>query len=77
METVATLAIEDCLVEGLLGLFTPMTVPDLDSELLRTLTAEPEAVAFERRKNRERLEVLSDVGTIVRKHTSRTGKLGS
>ncbi|KAK4499151.1 hypothetical protein PRZ48_009663 [Zasmidium cellare] len=71
METIATLAIENCLVDGLLDLFTPMTVSDLDDEALQFLAAEPASVAFERRRNQERLKVLRDVGSTVRKHAGR------
>ncbi|KAF2171690.1 hypothetical protein M409DRAFT_63305 [Zasmidium cellare ATCC 36951] len=71
METVATLAIENCLVDGLLDLFTPMTVPDLGIEVLQALTAEPTSVAIERRRNQEKLKVLRDVSCIIRKHSGR------
>ena len=73
MDNVATLAVEHCIVEHLLDIFTPMTVAALDAETIRELTAEPENVQRERSANRKRLETLREILQKCEKHVDRSG----
>lgn len=43
--SLGTLGTENCLVDGLLDIFTPVTVAELGVDVLRGLTAKPKDVA--------------------------------
>ncbi|KAK6398277.1 hypothetical protein LTR65_003357 [Meristemomyces frigidus] len=70
-ENVANLAVENCLVEDLLDLFTPVIVASMDAATVRNLTLEPSTVLRDREMNRKRLQTLKDILQVCNKHGGR------
>ncbi|KAK5116319.1 hypothetical protein LTR85_009291 [Meristemomyces frigidus] len=75
-ENVANLAVENCLVEGLLDLFTPVTVATMDvatmdAATVRELTLEPPTVLRERDINQKRFQTLKEILQVCNKHGDR------
>lgn len=67
----ANLAVENCLVENLLEVFTPVTVGILDAATVRDLTLEPQTVLRDRDMNQKRLRTLKDILQVCNRHGDR------
>ncbi|CZT19164.1 uncharacterized protein RCC_05010 [Ramularia collo-cygni] len=67
-ENIATLAIENCLIDGLSNIFTTTTVKSLSSEAVHSLTPESLEAARSRSSNEERLSMLNAMSAIIKRH---------
>lgn len=58
IDNVASLAIENCLMEGLSEILSPANIMDMDDDLITAVAAEPEEAQIERQLLTEKLKVL-------------------
>jgi GTPase SAR1 family protein len=69
---IAVLAIENCLIKDLSGIFSPTLTANMDDEQLYAIAAESEDVRYERSSLRKKLEVLQSGRQILYKHMGKS-----
>ncbi|KAJ4372438.1 hypothetical protein N0V83_004212 [Neocucurbitaria cava] len=68
INNIAVLAIENCLIKSLAGIFSPSLIADLSDEKLHAIAAESDEVREERESLREKLSTLTSGKDILNEH---------
>ncbi|CAO2656981.1 Nn.00g057840.m01.CDS01 [Neocucurbitaria sp. VM-36] len=79
INNIAVLAIENCLIKNLAGIFSPSLIADLSDEKLHAIAAESDKVREDRNSLRQKLSALQSGKEILNEHiamrpTTRTAK---
>ena len=68
INNIAVLAIENCLIKGLSGIFSPSLIASLSDEQLRAIAAESNEIRDERECLRQRLDALEAGKNVLTEH---------
>lgn len=71
INNIAVLAIENCLIKNLSGIFSPSLIADLSDEKLHAIAAESDEVGEERDSLRQKLRALASGKDILNEHMGR------